>query len=258
MPQEKKRSSGTLESSSQAKKSRQTNVTSRKTTDVTSGFSNWKCTTWFQEYASEDNDRLIGPEGMEKFCEDIGVEPENVLMLTLAWKLRADQMGFFTLNEWQSGMSELGCDSIEKLKTKLDTLRSLTSDPVAFKNIYRYAYDFARDKGQRSLELETATEMLKLLLGKRWPLYSQFQQFLQHSKYKVINRDQWFGIYEFSHSILADLSNYDDDGAWPVLLDEFVEWCRRQNALSASSSSSSASTMPISPSINPSSLHKIL
>lgn len=27
--------------------------------------------------ASDDN-TLIGPEGMEKFCEDIGVEPENV------------------------------------------------------------------------------------------------------------------------------------------------------------------------------------
>ena len=25
-----------------------------------------------------DEDDVIGPEGMEKFCEDIGVEPENV------------------------------------------------------------------------------------------------------------------------------------------------------------------------------------
>jgi len=24
------------------------------------------------------HDDVIGPEGMEKFCEDIGVEPENV------------------------------------------------------------------------------------------------------------------------------------------------------------------------------------
>ena len=27
--------------------------------------------------AAEKSD-VIGPEGMEKFCEDIGVEPENV------------------------------------------------------------------------------------------------------------------------------------------------------------------------------------
>ena len=27
------------------------------------------------------NEDVIGPEGMEKFCEDIGVEPENVSQL---------------------------------------------------------------------------------------------------------------------------------------------------------------------------------
>ena len=28
-------------------------------------------------YTGDDED-MLGPEGMEKFCEDIGVEPENV------------------------------------------------------------------------------------------------------------------------------------------------------------------------------------
>lgn len=26
-------------------------------------------------------DDVVGPEGMEKFCEDIGVEPENVSLI---------------------------------------------------------------------------------------------------------------------------------------------------------------------------------
>ena len=30
---------------------------------------------------AEDDEGMIGPEGMEKFCEDIGVEPENVHFL---------------------------------------------------------------------------------------------------------------------------------------------------------------------------------
>lgn len=29
------------------------------------------------EFLGPDED-VLGPEGMEKFCEDIGVEPENV------------------------------------------------------------------------------------------------------------------------------------------------------------------------------------
>lgn len=197
-------------------------------------FSQKKCTTWFHEYTSADNSDMIGPEGMEKFCEDIGVEPENVLMLTLAWKLKADQMGFFTLQEWLQGMSELQCDSIDKLRSKLDYLRNLTSDTATFKGIFRFAYDFAREKSQRTLDMETAVAMLALLLGNRWPLFSQFHQFLEQSKYKVMNRDQWFNILEFSRHIAADLSNYDEDGAWPVLLDEFVDWFRRQHPQSSS------------------------
>lgn len=29
-------------------------------------------------FSFEGDDEVVGPEGMEKFCEDIGVEPENV------------------------------------------------------------------------------------------------------------------------------------------------------------------------------------
>jgi len=29
-------------------------------------------------YAADEKNDVIGPEGMEKLCEDIGVEPENV------------------------------------------------------------------------------------------------------------------------------------------------------------------------------------
>ena len=35
----------------------------------------------------------------------------------------------------------------------------------------------------------------------------------QQSKYKVINKDQWCNVLEFSRLIRPDLSNYDEDGA---------------------------------------------
>lgn len=171
---------------------------------------------------------------MEKFCEDIGVEPENVAMLVLAYKMGARQMGFFTQSEWLKGLTDLQCDTAGKVQCKLDYLRNLLNDPNAFKTIYRYAYDFARvglficnrlfmnvqhfllhrqDKDQRSMDIETAKAMLQLLLGKHWPLYAQFAQFLEQSKYKVINKDQWCNILEFSRTISNDLTNYDVDGA---------------------------------------------
>uniref|UniRef100_A0A8C4SKN6 DCN1-like protein n=1 Tax=Erpetoichthys calabaricus TaxID=27687 RepID=A0A8C4SKN6_ERPCA len=154
-------------------------------------FSSKRCLEWFYEYAGSDD--VVGPEGMEKFCEDIGVEPENVVMLVLAWKLDAQNMGYFTLQEWLKGMGTLQCDTTEKLRNSLDYLRSVLNEPTNFKLIYRYAFDFARQ-----------------------------------SKYKVINKDQWCNVLEFSRTISLDLSNYDEDGAWPVLLDEFVEWYKER------------------------------
>lgn len=70
-----------------------------------------------------------------------------------------------------------------------------------------------QDKDQRSMDIATAKAMLELLLGKHWILYSEFAQFLHTSKYKVINKDQWCNILEFSRTISLDLNNYDIDGA---------------------------------------------
>ena len=81
---------------------------------------------------------------MERFCEDIGVEPENVVMLVIAWRMEARSMGFFTAQEWLRGLSQLQADSAEKLRGRLDQLRSQLDQPDTFKSVYRYAFDFAR------------------------------------------------------------------------------------------------------------------
>lgn len=195
-----------------------------QTDELGKPFSFRRCRAWFDHYAGQDEPDTIGPEGMEKLCKDLGVDPEDTVMLVLAWKLQAETMGFFTFNEWSKGMLSIDCDSTPKLKARLSGLKSLTSDSVTFKKIYRYAFDFCRNPDQRTLDKETAVTMMHLLLDGSWSLLDDFLEFLQNSKYKVLNRDQWCNVLEFSRSINADLSNYDEDGAWPVLMDEFVEW----------------------------------
>lgn len=106
--------------------------------DEPNTFSQKKCLAWFREYTSPDEPDVLGPEGMEKFCEDIGVEPENIVMLVLAYRMQARQMGFFTQEEWLKGLSELQCDSIQKLQGRLEQLRCMLNDQHTFKAIYRY------------------------------------------------------------------------------------------------------------------------
>jgi len=191
------------------------------------GFSQKRCLTLFSEYTSADDPEVIGPEGIENFCSALAVDPEDVVMLVIAWKMDAKQMGYFTKKEWIKGLSEMQCDSIVKLRSKIDWLRSQLFDSNTFKSVFRYSFDFSKDKDQRSMDIDTARAMINLMLAKQWPLHQYFDQFLEQSKYKVMNKDQWSNVLEFSRSVNANLSNYDEDGAWPVLLDEFVDWYRK-------------------------------
>lgn len=67
-----------------------------------------------------------------------------LLIAVLAYKMGARQMGFFTQAEWTKGLTELQCDTIAKVQSKLDYLRNVLNDSNIFKSVYRYAYDFAR------------------------------------------------------------------------------------------------------------------
>lgn len=62
------------------------------------------------------------------------------------------------------------------------------------------------------MDFKIARSLLKLLFEKQWELYPLFMKFIDQSEYKVINKDQWNTLLEFSQSIDPDLSNYDVDG----------------------------------------------
>lgn len=230
MPRPKKRVSNTTPSEEMEAVKRQKVIASRSRQPVEEKFSNTKCLSWFKRYTTDDASQL-GPEGMERFCQDLKVDPENIVMLVIAYRMNAKNMGYFTQTEWLKGLSdpEINCDTPVKLQNKLNFLLNQLNDPQTFKLIFRYAYDFARDKDQRSMDIETAKAMLNLLLSKSWQLYPEFSEFLEQPKApRVINKDQWNNIFEFSRTISLDLSNYSIDGAWPVLLDDFVEYLQKK------------------------------
>jgi len=69
--------------------------------------------------------------------------------------------------------------------------------------------------------------MLQILIPDK-PHISKFRKFLKKQKqYKVVNLDQWVSIYQFSTSVGPEFLEYEDDGAWPVLLDMYVEWAKQ-------------------------------
>jgi len=190
------------------------------------GFSKSRLEVLFNKY-KETGDDVIGPAGIEKFCADLGVDPEDVVVLVFAWKINASEMGYFHKEEFVKGLEGMGIDSIDKIKTQLPRLKSELEDQNKFKEIFKFAFTFAKEKEQKCLDLELARGMLSLLMETRYPLVKSFLEFLKEQEtYKVVNQDQWMSLLEFCKTIKADFSNYDENGAWPCILDEWVGWAK--------------------------------
>ncbi|XP_024370030.1 uncharacterized protein [Physcomitrium patens] len=170
---------------------------------------------------------MIMVDGVSAFCDDLQVDPGDVVMLVISWHMKAATMSEFSKQEFSNGLQSIGVDSLDKLKSLLPYLRAELKDEHKFREIYNFAFSWAKEKGQKSLALDTALGMWQLLFAERvWPLVDPWCQFLQAKHNKAISKDTWVQLLDFSRTIVPSLSNYDAEGAWPYLIDEFVEYLR--------------------------------
>ncbi|MCL7045876.1 hypothetical protein MKW94_005186 [Papaver nudicaule] len=183
----------------------------------------------FNSYANSVTN-LIEPEGIEALCSDLGVDHTDVRILMLAWKMKSEKQGYFTQDEWRVGLKSLHADTITKLKKALVDLEKEVRKPSNFLDFYSYAFRYClTEEKQKSIDTEIICELLDLILGSQFsPQVSSLVEYLKcQNDYKVINMDQWMGFFRFCSEIsFPDLKNYDADLAWPLILDNFVDWMR--------------------------------
>ncbi|CAN7001792.1 unnamed protein product [Brassica rapa subsp. trilocularis] len=194
--------------------------------------SDWQLEAAFDVFYSQPQPRSNDPysdmilaEGISVLCSDLQVEPQDIVTLVLSWHMNAATACEFTKEEFFGGLQALGVDSIGKLQEKLSFMRSELKDEQKFHEIYNFAFGWAKEKGQKSLALDTAIGMWQLLFAEReWPLVNHWCDFLQDRHNKAISKDTWAQLLEFARTVDPALSNYDAEGAWPYLIDEFVEY----------------------------------
>ncbi|CAL8123508.1 unnamed protein product [Orchesella dallaii] len=207
---------------------------------VTASADRKKVDQLFNKYRDPSEPDKMGPEGIYRLLQDLKLAPDSRLVLIMAWKMRAATQCEFSREEFQNGLVELGVDSLDKLRSKLATVEQDTlRDPTKFRDLYIFSFAYAKNPTQKGIELEMAIPYWNILLHGRFQLLPLWTQFLQEQHKRSIPRDTWVLLLDFCQTISPDLSDYDEEGAWPVVMDEFVEWARsRLSKLSEVSNSS--------------------
>jgi len=187
----------------------------------------------FEEYV-DASDGQIGPEGIEKLCNALKLDPSDVLVLVLAWLLGASQMGYFSREEWLSGQDSLSsATSSETLVEQLQAIYAATRRSMdRLRELHKFTHKFCREERKKNIDVETAAAMLGMLHDKQFPEHiRELCDFLKGhdtAKKRGVSLDEWSMVLNFLVEIKPDCSNYQDDGAWPLLLDDYVEWLREK------------------------------
>ncbi|KAI5475721.1 hypothetical protein MNV49_001014 [Pseudohyphozyma bogoriensis] len=182
----------------------------------------------WERYQDPKNPAESDFDGTTLYCEDLQIEPSDVVMLALAWLLKAPTMPRFSKKGFVEGWKPIGKDTVDLQRAYLSRLRSEMRDPETFRKIYNFTFDYMKTEGQKSLQLDIASELWNTLI----PLdpdspfsphhLEMWQQFLVKRGSKAVSRDTWNLFLEFTRTIDPNFEQYDEEAAWPSIIDDFV------------------------------------
>ena len=177
--------------------------------------------------AFSDDPDVMGAQGIVNLCAAANVEPEDPAVLAFSFALKAAHILQFTKSEFVKGCVSLRVHNAQELASLVPDLRRIVAErpttDATYKALYAWTYNWALPEGQKKgLEVQTGIALWRVLFTpKKFPLLEEYLVFLEKNHPRAISKDEWNLTRQFA-PLSADVSKIEDDGAWPVVVDDFV------------------------------------
>ncbi|CAM0906888.1 unnamed protein product [Alopecurus aequalis] len=100
-------------------------------------------------------------------------------------------------------------------------------DVRQFNTFYDFVFFISRENGQKNITVQKAVAAWKMVLIGRFRLLDRWCEFVGNYQRHNISEDAWQQLLAFSRCVNEDLEGYDPKGAWPVIIDDFVDYMHR-------------------------------
>jgi len=177
------------------------------------------------------NAKQVGGDGIMQFASDVGVDPMDVHLLVMFYKLNCSQQYEITEDEWVKGFAKLGMETFAKMKQKIPKLKEEIKDTNEFNAFYLFCFNYMKQsKDQRSLPVETAVPTWKLIMQGKYNYLNEWCDFIENVFKKAITLDTWKSFLEFTRdSSFKNFKTFDlENAAYPTAIDDFVEYMRKK------------------------------
>jgi len=180
----------------------------------------------FNKYVGGDEKDCTSADGLAKFFQDIGIDLAHRWTLMVAYKLKASELAKFKRKEFKDGFSKLWAFTLKEIKAVCEKeCRAIDNSEKEFSEFYSWLFTHVKeDENKRSIPKDLAIQLWETVLVKQdHPLINDLISFTQNSEeVKSITMDTWVNIRKFLKECM-DPQKFENDGAWPILVDEYLE-----------------------------------
>jgi len=186
----------------------------------------------FKKYSDKEDEKIMGEEGMLQFFKDVGVNPEGYETLAIAWYLKSSEMGLYQKDEFVKGFQASSSTNIADIKTQVQTVIKSLSDNNTFKEFYKWLFVHCKeDEKKKTIPVDLSLQLWRIVLGPRKKDYALLDEWLQYvednkeKELKSISKDVWEQSIDFLEEV-KKIGDHNEDAAWPVAIDEFIEFMK--------------------------------